>query len=91
MGKATQHLLGAEIGPEHLNDDRLGRVLDQLYDTGLTSLFMEIAVRAAHQCDLDLSSLHLNSSSFSVEGQYKADPDELPAIRICQRASSAQI
>lgn len=83
VGKATQHLLGAEISPEHLNDDRLGRVLDQLYETGLTTLFMEIAVRAARQCHLDLSSLHLDSSSFSVEGQYKANPDELPAIRIC--------
>jgi len=28
--KATEHLLG-EGTPEHLNDDRLGRVLDKLY------------------------------------------------------------
>lgn len=30
-GKATEHLLGEGIQPEHLNDDRLGRVLDKLY------------------------------------------------------------
>ena len=29
-GKATEHLLGEGIKPEHLNDDRLGRVLDKL-------------------------------------------------------------
>ena len=30
VGKATEHLLGEGIRPEHLNDDRLGRVLDKL-------------------------------------------------------------
>ncbi len=30
-GKATEHLIGEGIQPEHLNDDRLGRVLDKLY------------------------------------------------------------
>jgi transposase len=29
-GKATEHLLGAGILPEHLNDDCLGRALDKL-------------------------------------------------------------
>ena len=27
QGKATEHLLGPGVQPEHLNDDRLGRVL----------------------------------------------------------------
>lgn len=31
VGKATQHLLGEGVLAEHLNDDRLGRVLDALY------------------------------------------------------------
>ena len=35
-GKATEHLLGAGIKPEHLNDDRLGRVLDKLYSFRMT-------------------------------------------------------
>ncbi|MCT7956063.1 DUF4277 domain-containing protein [Laspinema sp. D3] len=39
-GKATEHLLYEEITPEHLNDDRLGRVLDVLYKAGLTQLFV---------------------------------------------------
>lgn len=29
VGKATEHLLGEGISPAHLNDDRLGRVLDK--------------------------------------------------------------
>lgn len=28
IGKATEHLLGEGIKPEHLNDDRIGRALD---------------------------------------------------------------
>ena len=30
VGKATEHLIGAGVKPEHLNDSRIGRVLDQL-------------------------------------------------------------
>ena len=30
-GKACEHLIGEGVKPEYLNDDRLGRVLDQLY------------------------------------------------------------
>ncbi len=41
--KATEHLIGAGVKPEHLNDSRIGRVLDQLYQKGLTHVFMEIA------------------------------------------------
>jgi len=31
VGKATSHLIGKGILPEHLNDDRLGRALDKYY------------------------------------------------------------
>ena len=30
VGKSSEHLLGEGISPAHLNDDRLGRVLDKL-------------------------------------------------------------
>lgn len=44
-GKATEELLGFGIKPEYLNDDRLGNVLDELYDVGLSELFLEIAFK----------------------------------------------
>ena len=31
VGKATSHLIGKGILPEHLNDDRLGKTLDKYY------------------------------------------------------------
>jgi len=48
-GKATEHLLGAGVLPEHLNDDRLGRALDKYYEAGTTNLFTAIVIKAANK------------------------------------------
>lgn len=71
VGKATEHLLGEGIKPEHLNDDRMGRALDSLSNQGLTPLFTSIAMLAHQRFNLSTKSLHLDSSSFSVEGSYE--------------------
>jgi transposase len=70
VGKATEHLLGEGIRPEHLNDDRLGRILDKLAESGLTETFVTVALSAARQFGVKLDSLHLDSSSFHVDGEY---------------------
>ncbi len=46
IGKATEHLLGEGVKPEHLSDDKLGKVLDKLFDAGVSELFVKIALRA---------------------------------------------
>jgi transposase len=73
-GIATEHLLGEGIQPEHLNDDRLGRVLDKLYNAGLTEIFIRIALSAAGRFGVKMNSLHLDSSSFHVHGDYELMP-----------------
>lgn len=70
VGKATEHLLGEGIRPEHLNDDRLGRILDKLYGYGLTEMFVTIALEAAKSFGVETHSLHLDSSSMHVDGNY---------------------
>ena len=70
MGKATEHLLGPGILAAHLNDDRLGRVCDQLYTSGLSDLFVMIALRAVQTFGLDCRSMHLDATSFAVAGEY---------------------
>lgn len=70
VGKATEHLLGEGIRPEHLNDDRLGRVLDKLYAAGLTEVFVTVPLCAARKFGVKMDSLHLDSSSFHVDGDY---------------------
>jgi transposase len=85
-GKATEHLIGPGIRPEHLNDDRLGRVLDQLYLVGLTRLFVSIALKAAAQFGVATNTLHLDSSSFHVHGEY--EPDALGLSVVVEKTAS---
>lgn len=75
-GKPTEHLLGEGIRPEHLNDDKLIRVLEKLSDYGLTSMFVEIALQAAEREGIRLDRLHLDGTSFSVEGRYPHQPQD---------------
>ena len=76
VGKATEHLLGEGIKPEHLNDDRMGRALDSLSRQGLTTLFTSIAMLAHQKFSLSSKSLHLDSSSFSLYGEYEVESSE---------------
>ncbi len=69
--KATEHLLGEGILPEHLNDYKIGRVMDKISAYGLSELFLLIALAAAKKHHINLEFSHLDSSSFSVHGQYK--------------------
>ena len=56
--KATEHLLGKEILPGHLNDYKIGRVMDKLYDYGLSELFLLIALAAAKKYQINLEFSH---------------------------------
>jgi transposase len=72
VGKATEHLIGEGVTPEQLNDDRIGRALDKYYQAGTTKLFTAIALKAARKFQVEMKSVHLDSSSISVEGEYKS-------------------
>ena len=79
--KATEHLIGQGILAEHLNEHKIGRVMDKLYNYGLSELFMLIALAAAKKKQINLDFSHLDSSSFSVHGQYNqtsASENKLP-------------
>jgi transposase len=69
-GKATEHLIGPGVKPEHLNDSRIGRVLDELYKKGLSAVFMESALAAVKRFGVSTKQAHLDGSSFYVQGAY---------------------
>ncbi len=71
LGKATRHLLGAEVEAHHLNDDTLGRMLDKVWDYGASELFSLIAMNAYRAFGLQVHRYHLDSSSFNVHGAYE--------------------
>jgi hypothetical protein len=53
QGKATEQLWGEVVQPEHLNDDRLGHVLEEVDGAGLNQLFLEFALAAANKFEIN--------------------------------------
>ena len=86
--KATEHLLGKGILPQHLNDDRIGRVMDKCYSYGNSELFLLIALAAAKKYQINLDYSHLDSSSFSVHGEYK---NSLPLLNKASKEKNNQV
>ncbi len=68
--KPVEHLLGAGISAEMLNDDCLGRTLDWLYEHDPTKLFADIASRARQIFGIKTQQIHVDTTPFSVSGQY---------------------
>ncbi len=68
--KPIEHLLGPGISAEMLNDDCLGRTLDWLYAHDLTKLFAGIATQARRIFGIKAEQVHVDTTSFSVSGEY---------------------
>jgi transposase len=58
------------ITAEMLNDDCLGRTLDWLYAHDLTKLFAGIASHARRIFGITAKQVHVDTTSFSVNGEY---------------------
>ena len=80
QGKAIGPLLGEGIKPEYLNDDRLGNGLDELYESGLSDVFLEISLAAAEKFGVKREIAHLDSTSFHVDGTYSSSDSEVIEI-----------
>lgn len=77
---ACEHLIGAGVKPEYLNDDKLGRVMDKLFSKGLDTIFLIIALNAAKKFNVSLSSSHLDSSSMHLHGEYSSSLPEVSFV-----------
>ena len=69
-GKATEHLIGTGIKAEYLNDSRIGRVLDQIYEYGITILFVRIASLMVEKFKIETKIAHIDGTSMAVHGKY---------------------
>jgi transposase len=78
--KAVEHLLGEGITADMLNDDCLGRTLDWLYEHDVTTLFAGLALQARCRFGIAADHLHIDTTSFSVRGDYaiKEEGDPVP-------------
>ena len=70
-GRFDPALLGLRAGEAALlNDDRVGRALDQLFDCDRGSLLTELMLGVIGEFDVDCSQLHNDSTSISLHGDY---------------------
>jgi transposase len=53
-----------------LNDDRVGRALDCLFEADRASLLTAVVVQAVHTFQVDLEQLHNDSTTVTFAGQY---------------------
>jgi transposase len=68
--KSTEILIGKGISPDDLNDDTLGRALDEIAKCGPSKIFSTIALKAAKTYGIDISRLHGDTSNVQVWGDY---------------------
>lgn len=83
--KPLERLLGPGIRAEHINDDALGRCLDALYELGVSPLYQVLAQKTVEHLGLSIKALHVDITSFHVDGEYAVeDDDETKRIQLVQ-------
>jgi transposase len=55
-----------------LNDDRVGRCLDRLFDADVPSLTLAVVAHAVREFGVDLDELHNDSTTVTLHGDYEA-------------------
>jgi transposase len=53
-----------------LNDDRVGRCLDRLFRSDITSMVLALATHVVHEFQIDLDELHNDSTTITFHGAY---------------------
>ncbi len=77
---ATRHVpqrLGLDPGQlQALNDDRVGRCLDRLFDADVPTLTLAIVAQAVREFDVNLDELHNDSTTITFHGDYQGAEQE---------------
>jgi transposase len=69
--------LGLSAGDlAHLNDDRVGRGLDRLFDSDIASLTLSVVAHAVREFAVELDELHNDSTTVTFHGAYDEAAEE---------------
>lgn len=60
-----------QTAPSVLNDDRVGRSLDALFDADRASLMTKIVLQVVNEFSIDLRQFHNDSTTVTLQGQYE--------------------
>jgi transposase len=74
--KPLDLLFHAGVHATRFNRFKLGRTLDEVYTYGCDRLFRDLALAVCGQEGIDVRFNHLDTTSFSLTGEYVADSDE---------------
>jgi transposase len=80
--RPVQLLIGDGIGAENLNESSLGTALDAIYDAGITELFFHVASQIFARYGIPIRWGHLDSTTFSLYGDYDPSEDDMDACPI---------
>ncbi len=81
--KPVERLIGPGICADDLNDDVLGRCLDALFEADVSTLYQVMAEKVVTQLGLKSSAVHLDITSFHVNGAYDcADGEETGRLQL---------
>ena len=86
--KPLDKLIREGIKPEHINDKIPGRALDKLFDIGVTSIYSRLAIKVVKHLKRPCKALHLDGTSFHVDGHYNKEnsiaDENMACIRLCK-------
>ena len=74
--KPVDRLLGKGLCAADFNDDAQGRCLDAIYAYGTTKLISELSFEVGRSCGLLGKSVHIDTTTLSVYGDYKDANEE---------------
>jgi len=74
--KPIERLIGPGVQAHHLNDDTLGRCLDALFEADVSSLYQSVSERVVAVLGLNSTAVHLDITSFHVDGEYALEEDD---------------
>ncbi len=80
--KPVDLLIREGLTAEDLNDDSLGRALDMLYKAGITQVYFCVASHALSVFEIDHDFVHLDNTSFSLEGDYARPSEDPKAVHV---------
>lgn len=86
--KPVQRLFDKDITAEDLNDNALGKALDEIARFGPTDLFARTSFGIALEHKLMGTSAHLDSTTIAMEGEYESQPVETSSTTSSDNSSA---
>jgi len=83
-------LFGRELPAAYFNDDNVGRMLDELFETGTQRIFSALSVTALERFSLATQHVHFDTTSINLYGDYRSAEGEAVPFAITHGYSKDQ-